>query len=86
MQDKEYIKRQIVDFLDSTEEDLKFDIMFPMDTFKEIMDELGFEEEGPADTNGWQVDFWWAFTKDLLTVTLAGSWYYGSYTLTKDDE
>jgi hypothetical protein len=84
--DKEYIKKQIVDFIDSTEEDLSFDTMFPMDDFKEIMDELGFEENDTFDTNGWQVDFWWNFTKELLTITLSGSWYYGSYTLTKDEE
>ena len=84
--DKEYIKKQIVDFIDSTEEDLSFDTMFPMDEFKEIMDELGFEENDTFDTNGWQVDFWWTFNKELLTITLSGSWYYGSYTLTKNDE
>jgi hypothetical protein len=84
--DKEYIKKQIVDFIDSTEEDLSFDTMFPMDEFKEIMDELGFEENDTFDTNGWQVDFWWTFNKDLLTIMLNGSWYYGGYTLTKDEE
>jgi hypothetical protein len=83
--DKEYIKKQIVDFIDSTEEVLDFDTMFPMDDFKEIMDELGFEENDTFDTNGWQVDFWWEFKKEDKVFTLGGSWYYGSYTLTNNN-
>ena len=29
---------------------------------KELLEEMGYEEEYPIDSNGWQFDFWWDFT------------------------
>ena len=29
---------------------------------KELLEEFGYKEKYPIDSNGWQFDFWWYFT------------------------
>lgn len=55
----------------------------PLSEYIDVMERLGYET-GEFDSNGWQVDFWLTFKKDNeKDVTIAGSLWYGDYSLSK---
>lgn len=49
----------------------------PFDVVLEVMEQLGFEEL-EHEINGWDLDYWAAFTKGNLTYSVDGSHYYGN--------
>ena len=62
---------------------------FPLDTYMQILEDNGYEREDLEDnTNGFSIDFWYYFKKDSSRLCLAGSLWYGDYSLSKekDDE
>ena len=42
---------------------------------EKILLELGYVANDDYDTNGWEIDWWWSFSKDDTTWNLSGSMY-----------
>jgi hypothetical protein len=84
-------KEEILKFVQSVPKDSNKNEMLelpmrPIDKYKNILKELGFEE-GEWGQNGWQVDFWQDWDHPIYgQYTFAGSLYYGGWSLTKNDE
>lgn len=82
--DNKSVQKLIEDHVESgSMESLSLPVL-PMGIYGEIFKDLGDDEQN-IDTNGWQVDFWWELVLNSDPYTMAGSWWYGSYTLTRGD-
>lgn len=59
----------------------------PFETFKKVLEELGFVMEDDWDSNGWKHDTWVKFIncdKDII-YEVTSSWYDSLVTLTKKE-
>ena len=57
-------------------------IMKPLENYEVLLESLGWEREDDEEPiNGWQVDFWYYYTKGDQRICLAGSLWYGNWTL-----
>ena len=78
----EELEKIIKEFLESDLREIDIN-MFPMKTFMDIFENLGWEWDGNLNTNGWAVDFWLTFEKDTKQIGLSGGWWDGNYNLEK---
>lgn len=53
----------------------------PINKYVEVFEKLGTYDD--FETNGWDVDFWLYFYINDIKYCLAGSWYYGGYSIYK---
>lgn len=53
--------------------------------YQKMLEDNDFEMEELGETNGWSVDFWYYFKHKYtdIRLCLAGSLWYGDYTLSK---
>lgn len=75
------MKNTIKKFLDEDHTELELPVLKLQD-YIDILKSHGYEI-GDTETNGFQVDFWIKFQKEDKQVTLAGSLFYGGYSISK---
>lgn len=78
----DYVKEQLEVL--KTENSVKVK-MEPINDYAEAFEELG-TYDSDWETNGWDVDFWISFTVQDQKYMLSGSWYYGGYSISKDED
>ena len=60
--------------------------VLPLYIYEDFLNSLGWEKEDCEDnTNGWEIDFWYSYTKkeSSFKLELSGSLYYGGYKINK---
>lgn len=80
------IKQEITKVLKQFPEYASFGSI-PFETFREVLEQLGFEEDDDWDYNGWEHDTWTKFHnhKEKITYRVYSSWYYSRVTLNKEE-
>lgn len=51
----------------------------PISLISDFFKSKGYTFLGHSDTNGWQIDFEYLFKKEVNTISLTGSLWYGDY-------
>lgn len=54
-----------------------FDVCYTIEDVFSFLEKSGWERTWEYETNGYQVDWWENFTKDDVTLELAGCLWYG---------
>lgn len=58
--------------------------VLPLNKYSDYIKSLGYQTKDFDVVNGWDKDFWLYFHKGDQSLCLAGSLWYGNYTLTKE--
>ena len=61
--------------------------LVPLSEIADILEEYDVEfDSDDFETNGWQVDWWQYFEYNDERYCIAGSIYYGDYSISKEDD